>query len=112
MQDQREKLLACLNIIRRLPISKAEENIAALIELCPELEDELYSRVDIPLELETDTEKGEKFIKSEHNRDGDSYRSPYTNKYFPEEEGLQIPSPQARELEVKGNALFNEYKKL
>lgn len=37
----------------------------------------------IDIETELDTVTGRDFLKCEYNRDGDSYRSPWSNKYFP-----------------------------
>jgi capping protein beta len=37
----------------------------------------------ILLEIEFDTAINREFLKCEYNRDGDSYRSPWSNKYFP-----------------------------
>ena len=48
-----------------------------------------------------------KYLLCEYNRDGDSYRSPWTNVYVPplpvgpDGEGGLIPSPRLRTLEVK-----------
>ena len=58
------------------------------------------------------TDKGKEFIYSEFNRDGDSFRSPFSNEYFPAlEDGLK-PSTSLRQMEEKANLLFDEYKKL
>ena len=35
------------------------------------------------IEIVEDTVEGKPFLKSEYNKDGDSYRSPWTNQYFP-----------------------------
>ncbi len=51
------------------------------------------------------------FLKTEFNRDGDAYRSPLSNKYFPESEGYQ-PHGDLRRIEEIGNVLFTEYTKL
>ena len=40
--EQNDKLHACLNINRRLPITKIVKNTEALVELVPEYENELY----------------------------------------------------------------------
>ena len=50
-----------------------------------------------------------KYLHCDYNRDGDSYRSPWTNHYLPplpigpDGEGGLIPSSKLRELEVGGN---------
>lgn len=51
------------------------------------------------------------FLKTEFNRDGDSYRSCLTNAYHPSAEGY-TPSPQFRRAEEVANDLFAEYTKL
>ena len=61
-------------------------------------------------ELETSDPNGP-FLKTEFNRDGDSYRSPLSNKYFPESEGY-LPQGELRRIEEIGNVLFAEYTKL
>jgi len=38
---------------------------------------------NIFIEIAEDTVEGKAFLKSEYNKDGDSYRSPWTNTYFP-----------------------------
>jgi capping protein beta len=64
------------------------------------------------IEVETDAKSGRDFIKSEYNRDGDSHRSPWSNEYFPALEEGNVPSERARNLEVKANFLFDEYRKM
>lgn len=49
---------------------------------------------------------------SEFNRDGDSFRSHISNKYFPVIDDALYPSESLRNLEVKANLVFEEYKKL
>ena len=51
------------------------------------------------LEFETDTKTSKMFIKSEYNRDGDSYRSPWSNEYFPETESDFYPTKKLRRME-------------
>lgn len=70
----KDKLVACLNLVRRLPASRLRQNVSALANLRPELQDELLQRVEQPLEVLIDEKNGQEFLKSEYNRDGDSYR--------------------------------------
>lgn len=65
------------------------------------------------LEETQEDDGGKPFIKHEFNRDGDSYRSPYDNKYYPatEEETTELP-PKFQELESKFNAVFPQYAKM
>ena len=64
------------------------------------------------LELAIDEKTGNKFICSEFNRDGDSFRSPISNTYHPEIDDAIYPSDYLRGYEEKANILFEEYKKL
>lgn len=46
-----------------------------------------------------DTTNGKTFLKHEYNRDGDSYRSPWSNQYFPPTESTFFPSAHLLQLE-------------
>ena len=63
-----------------------------------------------------DEVEGKEFLKCEYNKDGDSYRSPWTNQYFPpfdpSEEQPTYPTGELLEMEVKANEVFNRYAKL
>mmetsp|Transcript_74856 Transcript_74856/g.86900 ORF Transcript_74856/g.86900 Transcript_74856/m.86900 type:complete len:278 (+) Transcript_74856:18-851(+) len=105
----KDKLLASLNLYRRLPASRLRQNVSALANLRPELQDEILRRVEQPLEVLTDEKNGLPYIKSEYNRDGDSYRSPHSNEYYPPIDKPLLPSPALREMEQKAMPLFREY---
>ena len=65
------------------------------------------------IEVEVDTTSGKKFLKHEYNRDGDSYRSPWTNTYFPANpDATFFPSEQYLALEQKANEVFSTYVQL
>nr|GEV95002.1 probable F-actin-capping protein subunit beta [Tanacetum cinerariifolium] len=50
------------------------------------------------------------FILCDLNRDADSYRSPWSNKYHPPlKEGLH-PSLELRKLEIEANEVFTLYR--
>jgi capping protein beta len=54
-----------------------------------------------------DTDSHREFLKCEYNRDGDSYRSPWSNKYFPQATDEPIyPSSELLQLEQKSNDVF------
>jgi capping protein beta len=49
----------------------------------------------------------------DYNRDGDSHRSPWSNKYSPEmDEDAFFPSARVREIEIEANELFDTYRML
>ena len=59
-----------------------------------------------------DISVGREFLKCEYNRDGDSYRSPYSNKYFPQgspDEDMSYPSTELLQYEQKANEVFQRY---
>lgn len=48
----------------------------------------------------------------DYNRDGDSHRSPWSNKYFPSIDDGFLPSARLRAMEVEANELFDAYREL
>ena len=66
-----------------------------------------------------DENEGREYLQCEYNKDGDSYRSPWTNTYYPPVEAEDdpnyqpiYPSPDLLEMEGKANDLFFRYCKL
>jgi len=93
--------------------STIENSLAGLCDLVPKLTDDLLNNVDQPLSVEVDTRAEKKFITCDYNRDGDSFRSPWSNTYFPEADGDALfPSKYLRDLEQDANNLFDVYRKL
>jgi len=105
-------LTSALNLMRRMPPSSVENSLAGLIELVPDLTEELLNHVDQPLKLQQDTKASRPFILCDYNRDGDSYRSPWSNSYFPAAEDNVVPAPALRKLEMEANDIFDTYRKL
>ncbi|ETW01449.1 hypothetical protein H310_06963 [Aphanomyces invadans] len=103
-----------LNILRRMPPGNVAKDLAGICQLQPDLEDELYQRVDQPLGQAVDPTAGRPFLLCDYNRDGDSHRSPWTNAYFPpieDGEGF-VPSDNLRQLEIQANELFDVYREM
>jgi capping protein beta len=109
---EQEQLTSALNLMRRMPPSSVENSLAGLIELVPELTEELLNHVDQPLKVQKDTKAQRDFILCDYNRDGDSYRSPWSNSYFPEQGDGFVPPAQLRKMEVEANEIFDTYRKL
>lgn len=99
-----------LDLMRRLPPDNVQENLSALVDLAPELTEELLCRVDQPLQVTFDNIAQKDFLLCDYNRDGDSYRSPWSNTYFPALEDGALPSPALRQLEAEANEVFNMYR--
>lgn len=109
-----QQRLAALALLRRLPPQDLEQNLSDFETIAPHLEESLVAYVSRPLRLERDPEDTRFFIACEFNRVGDSYRSPWTNKYFPvpaAEEKDSLPRPKRlRDIEVTFNEVFDAYK--
>ena len=66
-----------LDLMRRLPPTHVEENVASLVAICPDYADDLLGSVDQPLKLMTDRATGKDYLACDYNRDGESYRYTY-----------------------------------
>ncbi|KAG8192644.1 hypothetical protein JTE90_017206 [Oedothorax gibbosus] len=109
-----EQQLDCaLDLMRRLPPQQIEKNLGDLIDLVPGLCEDLLSSVDQPLKVARDRASGRDYLLCDYNRDGDSYRSPWSNAYDPPlEDGGAMPSERLRRLEVCANEAFDQYREM
>jgi capping protein beta len=105
------RLLAALDLMRRMPPSRMESSLEELVDLVPDLTDDLLNTVDQPLQLAKDS-KGNAYLLCDYNRDGDSYRSPWTNQYDPPLEDGVLPSTTLRNMEVLANDIFDGYREM
>ncbi|XP_060075328.1 F-actin-capping protein subunit beta isoforms 1 and 2-like [Ylistrum balloti] len=110
MTDQ--QLDCALDLMRRLPPQKIEKNLTDLIDLVPSLCEDLLSSVDQPLKIARDKVVGKDYLLCDYNRDGDSYRSPWSNSYDPPLEDGTMPSDKLRKLEVDANSAFDQYREM
>ncbi|KAJ3806053.1 F-actin-capping protein subunit beta [Lentinula lateritia] len=101
-----------LDLMRRLPPTRTEENVASLIGICPDYADDLLGSVDQPLQLKTDRTTGKEYLACDYNRDGESYRSPWSNEYDPPLEDGTVPTPTLRKLEIAANDAFDTYREM
>ncbi|KLO17429.1 F-actin capping protein, beta subunit [Schizopora paradoxa] len=101
-----------LDLMRRLPPSKVEENVNTLTNICPDYADDLLSSVDQPLRVMVDSATGREYLACDYNRDGESYRSPWSNEYDPPLDDGTTPSPKLRKLEIAANEAFDTYREL
>ncbi|KAL3861421.1 hypothetical protein ACJMK2_007455 [Sinanodonta woodiana] len=108
-----EQQLDCaLDLMRRLPPQKIEKNLSDLIDLVPNLCEDLLSSVDQPLKILRDKTVGKDYLLCDYNRDGDSYRSPWSNTYDPPLEDGTVPSEKLRRLEVEANNAFDQFREM
>lgn len=110
MTDQ--QMDCALDLMRRLPPQQIEKNLSDLIDLVPSLCEDLLSSVDQPLKIARDKEMGKDYLLCDYNRDGDSYRSPWSNTYDPPLEDGSMPSERLRKLEVDANHAFDQYREM
>ncbi|XP_048364816.1 F-actin-capping protein subunit beta-like [Sphaerodactylus townsendi] len=105
MGDQ--QLDCALDLMRHLPPQQIEKNLSDLIDLVPSLCEDLLSSVDQPLKIALDKVVGKDYLLCDYNRDGDSYRSPWSTKYNPPLEDGAMPSTRLRKLEMEANNAFD-----
>jgi len=104
------QLDCALDLMRRLPPAQIEDNLAGLLDLAPDLTEDLLSAIDQPLKIAHDPIAKRDYLLCDYNRDADSYRSPWSNKYDPPLDDGVLPSPQLRKVEVELNDAFDLYR--
>lgn len=107
-------LEAALDLLRRLPPQRVEANLLALARLLPHHTSQLLNIVDVPAKVRVCGRTGRDYLVCDYNRDGDSYRSPWSNEYEPPVvEGSPLkPDERLRRLEVVANEAFDTYRNL
>ena len=109
MTEEDSKLTAALDLMRRLSPSATEKNLSFLVALAPEISEDILSNIDAPLKVELCEKTNKNFLLCDFNRDGDSYRSPWSNEYQPALEDGVMPNERMRTMELRANELFAEY---
>ncbi|KAI9860711.1 MAG: F-actin-capping protein subunit beta [Vezdaea acicularis] len=103
---------SALDLLRRLPPTQISTNLSYLTTLLPDLTEDLLSSVDQPLSAQRCPKTGRDYLICDYNRDGDSYRSPWSNEFDPPIEDGTIPSERIRQMEIKANEAFDVYREL
>ncbi|KAL7270681.1 F-actin-capping protein subunit beta [Rhizina undulata] len=101
-----------LDLFRRLNPKHIAANLNTLINLIPELTEDLLSCVDQPLLVQRCKKTGRDYLLCDYNRDGDSYRSPWSNEFDPPLSDGTLPSEKVRKMEVAANEAFDIYREL
>ena len=112
-QEKINKPEICITICKSLPpnlISKYLSKISPTF-INNESKRDISKYLFTPLTINKSDSLG-LFLNSDFNKDGDSFRSPLSNEYFPNNEGHRILSNELRELEIYLNNLFKRYTKL
>ncbi|KAI1338507.1 F-actin-capping protein subunit beta [Xylariaceae sp. FL0016] len=112
---------SALDLLRRLNPKDTTAHLNNLISLVPDLTEDLLSSVDQPLTIKRCRQTGRDYLLCDYNRDGDSYRSPWSNEFDPplaeaggsgEDGGAAVPSDKVRRMEVRANEAFDVYREL
>ena len=113
-KSSRKKVKAALGLLQKLPPKYLRKNLGHVVQLLGDSEPDgvefLLGEVDQPLKSRQESATATPFILCEYNRDGDGYRSPFSNLYTPEDntEGYR-PGGLLRKMEVAANEIFAEY---
>src|SRR5271155_3646595 len=91
---------ASLDLLRRLPPSKTSHNL------------QLLQSIDQPLSTRKCAKTGREYLLCDYNRDGDSYRSPWSGEWEPKIDDPVVLDEAVRELEIKANDAFDSYRDL
>lgn len=105
-------LEAALDLLRRLPPQAVEENLLGLLQLLPGQAAQLLNTVDTPSKIRICPTTSREYLACDYNRDGDSFRSPWSDAYdppLPTADGIHPPAP-LRTLEVVANEAFDTYR--
>lgn len=119
---------SALDLLRRLNPKYTQRNLDYIIRLAPDLTEDLLSSVDQPLVVKRCKQSGRDYLLCDYNRDGDSYRSPWSNQFDPplDEAGPggvgaggndgagegAVPGERVRKMEIKANEAFDIYREL
>lgn len=103
---------SALDLLRRLSPRDTGRNLQSITSLVPDLTEDLLASVDQPLEVRRCAKSNRDYLLCDYNRDGDSYRSPWSNEFDPPIEDGTVPSERVRKLEVAANEAFDVYREL
>lgn len=110
---------SALDLLRRLNPKHTTSHLNNLISLAPDLTEDLLSSVDQPLAVRRCRQTGREYLLCDYNRDGDSYRSPWSNEFDPPLAGgggggsaTDAPTEKVRRMEVRANEAFDVYREL
>ena len=100
-----------LNLMRRLPRRRPKLICPAWLVYCQSWRKTCYRGLTNRCKLVL-MNRTTKFIMCDYNRDGDSYRSPWSNAYYPAIDDGFLPSDALRQTEVEANRVFDAYRHL
>lgn len=115
MSGETDAVSLSLDLLRRLPPAQVTQNVDKLVKILPNQADDITASVDQPLGVRVDTSRegaGREYLCCDYNRDGESWRSWYSNTYDPPLDDAVTPTGKLRELEIRANDAFETYRQL
>ncbi|KAI9828687.1 MAG: F-actin-capping protein subunit beta [Thelocarpon impressellum] len=107
-----DQIDSALDLLRRLDPKHTSKNVERICGLVPDLTEELLESVDQPLTTRRCKKTGREYLLCDYNRDGDSYRSPWSNEFDPSISDGTVPSERVRKMEEMANEAFDTYRDL
>ncbi|ANQ08785.1 Capping protein (Actin filament) muscle Z-line [Plasmodium coatneyi] len=106
------KIEAALHMCNILPAHLFEETIKLLSKVDQNLTNNILINKEGPIKIKFDSEQNKHYLGNMFNKEKDSYRSPYSNRYYPEHcPNGYIPSESLRTLEMLYNEMYDRYRK-
>ncbi|SPJ09021.1 F-actin-capping protein subunit beta, putative [Plasmodium sp. DRC-Itaito] len=107
-----EKMEAALNICNTLPGHVFDDTIKMLSRIDQNITNNILINKEGSIKIKYDKEENKYYLGNMFNKEKDSYRSPYTNIYFPEQYiNSYVPPEHLRTLEILYNKIFDRYRK-
>lgn len=103
---------SALDLLRRLKPQDVASNLDTILSVVPDLTEDLLASVDQPLKVKKCQKSHKDYLACDYNRDGDSYRSPWSNEFDPPLSDGTEPSAGLRKLEIAANDAFDVYRDL
>jgi capping protein beta len=104
---------ALLNLTKILPVTEAHTLITKICPFFVYKEEMRNINKNFPIKYNiNNSDPLGPFIESEYNKDENSYRSPWSNTYFPQKDSNKLLTKELRALEEKINMLIKLYLKI
>ncbi|CDO63054.1 f-actin capping protein beta subunit, putative [Plasmodium reichenowi] len=108
----KDKMEAALNICNTLPGHVFDDTIKMLSRIDQSITNNILINKEGSIKIKYDKEENKYYLGNMFNKEKDSYRSPYTNIYFPEHYiNSYVPPEHLRTLEILYNNIFDRYRK-
>lgn len=107
-----EQYDSALDLLRRLDPRNISDNLLAICKANNKIAEDLLSSVDQPLTVRRCPKTSKDFLCCDYNRDGDSYRSPWSGEFVPPVDDAEPLIGWLRKLEIAANDAVDTYREL